>query len=133
MKNRLVHLLVSLSAASLVVGAGATLVAQEPQSLSGLRFRFPGAVYTMSNAPDRNAVLIFDRLADGRLVRAGAVSTGGTGTGAGLGKPRRTRTDRQREMAARGERREQLDFRAARFAAGDSVSWRFSQVVASDR
>ena len=85
MKNRLVHLLASLSAASLVVGAGATLVAQETQDLKGLRFRFPGAVYTMSNAPDRNRVLIFDRLADGRLVRAGAVSTGGSGTGGGLG------------------------------------------------
>lgn len=73
----------SLSAASLVVAAGATLFAQETQDLKGLRFRFPGAVYSMSNAPDRNRVLIFDRLADGRLVRAGAVSTGGTGTGAG--------------------------------------------------
>jgi 6-phosphogluconolactonase (cycloisomerase 2 family) len=68
-----------------VVAAGATLFAQETNSLSALRFRFPGAVYTMSNAPDRNRVLIFDRLADGRLVRAGAVSTRGTGTGAGLG------------------------------------------------
>lgn len=85
MKNRLVHLLASLSAACLVVGAGATLVAQETRDLSSLRFRFPGAVYTMSNAPDRNRVLLFDRLADGRLVRAGAVSTGGSGTGAGLG------------------------------------------------
>ncbi len=85
MKNRLVHLLASLSAASLIVGAGATVVAQETQDLKGLRFRFPGAVYTMSNAPDRNRVLIFDRLADGRLVRAGAVSTGGSGTGGGLG------------------------------------------------
>lgn len=85
MKNRLVHLLVGLSAASLVVTAGATLSAQDSQRVSGLRFRFPGAVYTMSNAPDRNAVLMFDRLADGRLVPAGAVSTGGSGTGTGLG------------------------------------------------
>jgi 6-phosphogluconolactonase len=84
-KNRLVHFLVSLSAASLVVAAGVTLVAQESQDLTGLRFRFPGAVYTMSNAPDHNAVLIFDRLSDGRLVLAGAVGTGGSGTGAGLG------------------------------------------------
>ncbi len=84
MKNRLVHVLVGL-AASFVAAAGATLSAQETQSLSGLRFRFPGAVYTMSNGSERNAVLVFDRLADGRLVRAGAVSTGGTGTGAGLG------------------------------------------------
>src|SRR5262249_9859285 len=44
-----------------------------------------GAVYTMSNGADRNAILIFDRLSDGSLVGAGAVATGGTGTGAGLG------------------------------------------------
>jgi 6-phosphogluconolactonase len=35
--------------------------------------------------PNKNAILIFDRLADGRLVRAGGVRTGGAGTGAGLG------------------------------------------------
>jgi 6-phosphogluconolactonase len=83
-KNRLVHVLAGL-AASFVAAAGATLSAQDAVSLSAPRFRFPGAVYTMSNGSERNAVLIFDRLADGRLVRAGAVSTGGTGTGAGLG------------------------------------------------
>jgi 6-phosphogluconolactonase len=83
--NRLVQFLVGLSAVSVVAAAGTPLSAQDGQSLNGLRFRFPGAVYTMSNAPDGNAVLMFDRLADGRLVRAGAVLTGGTGTGAGLG------------------------------------------------
>jgi len=39
----------------------------------------------MSNATDGNAVLVFDRRTDGRLVPARAVSTGGAGTGAGLG------------------------------------------------
>jgi 6-phosphogluconolactonase (cycloisomerase 2 family) len=39
----------------------------------------------MSNDAADNTVLIFDRLADGRLVGAGAVATGGMGTGAGLG------------------------------------------------
>lgn len=74
-----------LSAISIVIAAGTTLSAQDSERLSGLRFRFPGAVYTMSNGPDRNAILVFDRLPDGRLVRAGAVATGGKGTGAGLG------------------------------------------------
>jgi 6-phosphogluconolactonase (cycloisomerase 2 family) len=83
-KNHLDRLLAGV-AALLVCAAGATLFAQDAQRLSGLRFRFPGAVYTMSNGSAGNAVLIFDRLADGRLVRAGAASTGGTGTGAGLG------------------------------------------------
>lgn len=85
MKHRLVHLLVRLSVASLVVAAGGTLFAQETTDLSGLRSKSPGAVYTTSNAPDGNNVLVFDRLADGRLVRAGTVSTGGSGTGTGLG------------------------------------------------
>jgi 6-phosphogluconolactonase len=83
-KNRLVPVLVGLAAA-LVAAAGATLSAQDASSLSGPGFRFPGAVYTMSNRSDRNAVLVFDRLHDGRLVRAEAVATGGTGTGADLG------------------------------------------------
>ena len=46
---------------------------------------FPGTVYTASNSVAGNAILLFDRLGDGRLVPAGSVATGGTGTGAGLG------------------------------------------------
>src|SRR5262249_34043626 len=45
----------------------------------------PGAVYTMSNAPAGNQILIFDRAADGTLTAAGAVATGGSGSGGGLG------------------------------------------------
>jgi 6-phosphogluconolactonase len=84
-KNRFVHRLSALSALAILVAAGTTLSAQNSERFSGLRFRFPGAVYTMSNGADRNTILIFDRLSDGRLVGAGAVATGGTGTGAGLG------------------------------------------------
>ena len=40
-----------------------------------------GAVYTMSNDPTGNAVLVFNRAADGSLTPAGALSTGGLGTG----------------------------------------------------
>jgi 6-phosphogluconolactonase len=83
-KNRFVHLLIAASALLTVV-AGATLSAQDTERLTARRFPSPGAVYTMSNGAERNAILIFDRLADGRLVRAGAVGTGGAGTGAGLG------------------------------------------------
>jgi hypothetical protein len=51
-----------------------------------------GAVYTMSNDPAGNKVLVFDRAADGRLTFGGAFSTGGLGTGGrepdfGLGTP----------------------------------------------
>jgi 6-phosphogluconolactonase (cycloisomerase 2 family) len=42
-------------------------------------------VYTLSNAPAGNAVLVFDRLSDGRLVPLTRVPTGGSGTGGGLG------------------------------------------------
>lgn len=44
-----------------------------------------GAVFTMSNSPAGNAVLVFHRAADGGLTPAGSVPTGGLGTGTGLG------------------------------------------------
>jgi len=44
-----------------------------------------GAVYTMTNAAAGNAVLLFNRSADGQLSSAGAFPTGGLGTGGGLG------------------------------------------------
>ena len=44
-----------------------------------------GAVYTETNSPAGNVVLVFDRAADGALTAAGAFSTGGFGTGGGLG------------------------------------------------
>jgi 6-phosphogluconolactonase len=45
----------------------------------------PGAVYTLTNQVGGNAVAVFTRGADGRLIAAGSVATGGTGTGASLG------------------------------------------------
>jgi len=44
-----------------------------------------GAVFTLSNDPDGNRVLIWERSANGSLHRAGSVATGGTGTGGSLG------------------------------------------------
>jgi len=44
-----------------------------------------GAVYTATNAPDGNVVMVFDRAADGALTSAGTFATGGLGTGSGLG------------------------------------------------
>jgi 6-phosphogluconolactonase len=84
-KKPLIRWLIALSALAMMMAGGIPLSAEDSPQFSGRRFRFPGAVYTMSNGTDRNAILIFDRLVDGRLVRAGAVRTGGTGTGAGLG------------------------------------------------
>lgn len=44
-----------------------------------------GAVYTSSNSPEGNEVLMFYRGPDGTLYPKEPVSTGGTGTGGGLG------------------------------------------------
>ncbi|MEW6601720.1 MAG: beta-propeller fold lactonase family protein [Nitrospirota bacterium] len=57
--------------------------------LSGIAFganeNTLGAVYTMTNSPMGNSILVFDRSADGTLSAAGSYATGGTGTGGGLG------------------------------------------------
>ena len=45
----------------------------------------PGAVYALTNAPAGDAVVAFDRAADGSLQARGTYSTGGRGSGAGLG------------------------------------------------
>lgn len=44
-----------------------------------------GAVYVLSNQPAGNAVIAYDRAADGTLSPAGSYATGGTGTGGSLG------------------------------------------------
>jgi len=44
-----------------------------------------GAVFTMNNAVAGNAVLVFQRSANGTLTAAGSVPTGGLGAGTGLG------------------------------------------------
>jgi 6-phosphogluconolactonase (cycloisomerase 2 family) len=45
----------------------------------------PGAAYVMTNAASGNAILVFNRSANGALSPAGSYSTGGLGLGAGLG------------------------------------------------
>ena len=44
-----------------------------------------GAVYALTNSPGGNAVVVYDRHADGSLAPAGSYPTGGNGSGAGLG------------------------------------------------
>lgn len=81
MKHRILSALASVvGVVALSAGIGASQGA-EPID----RPPAPGSVYTMSNAAGGNAILVFDRLADGRLVSRGSVPTGGAGTGAGLG------------------------------------------------
>ena len=63
--------------------AGMALAAIAPGGVAA--HSAPGAVFTLSNSPAGNRVLVWERAADGGLLAVGAVSTGGTGTGAGLG------------------------------------------------
>jgi 6-phosphogluconolactonase (cycloisomerase 2 family) len=44
-----------------------------------------GAVYALTNATSGNAVLVWNRAADGSLTATGSYATGGLGTGGGLG------------------------------------------------
>jgi 6-phosphogluconolactonase len=44
-----------------------------------------GALYTLTNSAAGNAVLVYDRGADGTISPAGSFATGGLGTGSGLG------------------------------------------------
>lgn len=67
---------VVMTAAPLAASAGPTHAAGTPAL---------GAVYTASNDVTANSILVFDRLADGRLVPGNSVDTGGRGSGSGLG------------------------------------------------
>jgi 6-phosphogluconolactonase (cycloisomerase 2 family) len=71
--------LTALSAAALAAAPLSTSAHAAPRTAGR------GAVYVLSNQPAGNAVLRFDRQADGTLVQAGSYPTGGTGTGGGLG------------------------------------------------
>ena len=79
MKRRLIVVL----ALAAVIGMPALMAGDRAFANDGRSFF--GAVYTMSNAVDGNAVLTFFRLPDGRLFRAGATPTGGTEQEAGSG------------------------------------------------
>jgi len=63
--------------------AGLALAALNPVGVFAVQS--DGAVFTLSNSPTGNRVLVLERSADGRLLSVGAVPTGGRGTGAGLG------------------------------------------------
>ena len=72
----------TLSAFATAAGALALIALSSPASAHDQN---NGIVYTMTNAASGNAVLVFNRTRDGRLISAGSVNTGGTGTGSGLG------------------------------------------------
>jgi 6-phosphogluconolactonase len=64
----------AVAVAASVFGASAALASADT-----------GRVYTQTNNAGGNAVLAFDRAADGQLSAAGSFATGGRGAGAGLG------------------------------------------------
>lgn len=80
MKHRIIFTLLAA-----VVASGAVFAAGGQDGRRIDRRPFPGTIYTMSNATAANAILVFDRLADGRLVPAASIATGGKGTGTSLG------------------------------------------------
>jgi 6-phosphogluconolactonase (cycloisomerase 2 family) len=71
--KRLIFLIIST--ALLVFAASAS---------AGRGSNVAGAAYTISNAASGNALVVYDRAADGSLTPAGSVSAGGVGTGGGL-------------------------------------------------
>lgn len=77
----------SKSLVSLITAAAASLLAMASAPILATGSNQPprGTVYAMSNATDGNAVLVFNRRADGRLDPAGSFPTGGFGTGGALG------------------------------------------------
>jgi len=79
------RIITALATLALAFG-GVTNLAQAQDGAQGFRHQaIAGAVYTATNASGDNAVLVFDRLGDGRLVPLASVPTGGAGTGTGLG------------------------------------------------
>ncbi|MGE5102632.1 MAG: lactonase family protein [Deltaproteobacteria bacterium] len=67
--GQLIRILVLLALITGVAGSSPALAADDST----------GAVYTLTNAASGNRVLIFDRAADGTLMAAGSVATGGNG------------------------------------------------------
>jgi 6-phosphogluconolactonase len=69
-----IHSMLAIAVLGLLLGVSAQ---------KSLAQGFSGAVYTLTNQPTGNSVIVFDRAADGTLTLAGSYPTGGTGTGAG--------------------------------------------------
>ena len=66
-----------------------------------------GAVFTQTNDPAGNQVVVWTRYADGTLVPSGSVATGGLGTGSEPREPGRSHAERQRALALRRQRGQQ--------------------------
>jgi 6-phosphogluconolactonase (cycloisomerase 2 family) len=71
--------------AALVLAALVTSQAVYADGGRGHRDDGAGAVFVQTNEPNGNRIVVFDRGGDGRLSRAGAVSTGGNGAFAAPG------------------------------------------------
>ena len=80
-----------------------------------------GAVYALSNSPAGNAVLAWNRAADGTLAPAGSYPTGGLGSGGAGGSELRLRGDVLGFAAGGFEENDDLLFGA--FAEEERVRW----------
>ncbi len=61
------------------LAAGGLAVASAPSAAASARPHAPGAVFVETNGLAQNAVIAYDRAADGHLTRAGTYATGGKG------------------------------------------------------
>src|SRR2546423_13188041 len=73
--GRICRLVLLIGSAVLLNTMAAVLLAQDQGAAD------QGAVYTMTNDPSANAVLMFSRSQEGSLTAAGTFYTGGRGTG----------------------------------------------------
>jgi 6-phosphogluconolactonase (cycloisomerase 2 family) len=79
--RKLISILYSLV---LVLSAAAAFAGAPFDHDSGKEDRAVGAVYVMTNAPDANEIVVFDRDEEGLLTKAGSIATGGAGSGGGV-------------------------------------------------
>ena len=69
-----------------------------------------GAVYTLTNAPAGNEVLVYNRSSHGSLALQGSYATNGLGSGASSGVTKRRRPQPRQPFSLRSQRRQQPDF-----------------------
>ena len=86
--------------AGIAVGLGAAVGSVGGRPRAAASRGHDGHVFAISNDPAGNALLAFDRAADGTLTAAPSVATGGTGTGSGLGSQGAGGRRRQRPRRA---------------------------------
>lgn len=82
--HSIVAVLALVGCSSSPTGSAETTATTSESLVGAAVFDSPGAVFTQTNASDRNELVEFARAPDGTLTRVGSFDTGGTGLGTGL-------------------------------------------------